>query len=43
MEPEMIKLLERAIDAMKKGLRVEWSMDKDGNIRAQTISRKLLK
>ena len=43
MKPELIKLLEQAIAAMEKGYRVEWSMDMNGNIRAQTVSRKLLK
>ena len=34
----------RAIqDALDKGYRVELIKDKDGNVKAQTVSRKLLK
>lgn len=43
MKSELIELLEKSIAAMEKGYRVELTMDKDGNIRAQTVSRKLLK
>lgn len=37
------KLIEAILMALKKGLRVELLLDKDGNIKAQTISRKVLK
>lgn len=40
VKPEMIEAILKALD---KGLRVELLKDKDGNIKAQTISRKLLK
>ena len=40
MKPELIKSIEAALD---KGQRVELLKDKDGNIKAQTISRKALK
>lgn len=40
MRPELIEAILKALD---KGLRVELLKDKDGNIKAQTISRKLLK
>ena len=40
MTPELIKAIQAALD---KGMRVELLKDKDGNIRAQTISRKALK
>lgn len=44
MKPdELLKLAQKAVEATRKGYRVEWSMDKDGNIRVQTVSRKLLK
>lgn len=36
---EVIKAIEAALD---KGLRVELIKDKDGNVKAQTISRKRL-
>ena len=40
----MTKELIDAIDkALEKGLRVELLKDKEGNIKAQTISRKALK
>ena len=37
------KLIEAILTALKKGMRVELLLDKDGNIKAQTISRKILK
>ena len=40
VKPEMIEAILKALD---KGLRVELLKTKDGNIKAQTISRKLLK
>jgi hypothetical protein len=40
VKPELIKTIETALD---KGLRVELLKDKEGNIKAQTISRKALK
>ena len=40
MTPELIKAIQAALD---KGQRVELLKDKDGNIKAQTISRKALK
>lgn len=40
---DALKLLRNALPALKKGLRVEWMMDKDGNIKANTIQRKTLK
>lgn len=40
MKPELIKSIEAALD---KGQRVELLKDKEGNIKAQTISRKALK
>lgn len=40
MTPELIKAIQAALD---KGMRVELLKDKDGNIKAQTISRKALK
>ncbi len=40
MTPEMIKTIEAALD---KGLRVELIKLKDGEIQANTVSRKLLK
>lgn len=43
MTPELIKLIKRVEVALDKGLRVELLKDKDGNIKAQTISRKALK
>ena len=38
--PELIKAIQAALD---KGQRVELLKDKEGNIKAQTISRKALK
>ena len=40
MKPELIEAIQAALD---KGLRVELLKDKEGNIKAQTISRKALK
>lgn len=40
MTKELIQAIQAALD---KGLRVELLKDKDGNIKAQTISRKALK
>lgn len=40
MNPELIKAIQKALD---KGFRVELLKDKDGNVKAQTISRKALK
>ena len=40
MTKELIDAIEKA---MEKGLRVELLKDKEGNIKAQTISRKALK
>lgn len=40
MTPELIKAIQAALD---KGQRVELLKDKEGNIKAQTISRKSLK
>lgn len=37
------KLIEAILTALKQGLRVELLLDKNGNIKAQTISRKVLK
>lgn len=35
--------MQAIINALKKGLRVELLLDKDGNIIAQTVQRKRLK
>ncbi|WP_287552335.1 hypothetical protein [Dialister sp.] len=40
MTKELIDAIEKALE---KGLRVELLKDKEGNIKAQTISRKALK
>lgn len=40
MSPELIKAVR---DALEQGYRVELILDKEGNIKAQTVSRKLLK
>ena len=40
MTKELLEAIQKALD---KGFRVELLKDKDGNIKAQTISRKLLK
>lgn len=40
MTERLIKAIQAALD---KGLRVELLKDKEGNIKAQTISRKTLK
>ena len=40
MTKELIQAIQAALD---QGLRVELLKDKDGNIKAQTISRKALK
>ena len=40
MKPELIEAIQKALD---KGQRVELLKDKEGNIKAQTISRKALK
>lgn len=40
MTKELIQAIQAALD---KGMRVELLKDKDGNIKAQTISRKALK
>ena len=40
MKPELIEAIQKALD---KGQRVELLKDKDGNVKAQTISRKVLK
>ena len=40
MTKELIGAIEKALE---KGLRVELLKDKEGNIKAQTISRKALK
>ena len=40
VKPELIEIIQKALD---KGQRVELLKDKDGNIKAQTISRKALK
>lgn len=40
MTKELIDAIEKALE---KGLRVELLRDKEGNIKAQTISRKALK
>lgn len=37
------RLWEAIKDALDKGYRVELIKDKEGNIKAQTVSRKLLK
>ena len=37
------KLIEASQAALDKGLRVELLKDKEGNIKAQTVSRKALK
>lgn len=40
MKPELIEAIQKALD---NGFRVELLKEKDGNIKAQTISRKVLK
>lgn len=40
MTKELLEAIQKALD---KGQRVELLKDKDGNIKAQTISRKALK
>ena len=37
------KMIEAILTALKKGMRVELLLGKDGNIKAQTINRKILK
>ena len=41
--PYVLHLLRASIQQMEKGLRVEWLMDKDGTIKANTVQRKTIK